>query len=668
MDLLLLIVLGPFILATIAIAISLAFNALVNLYLPKQKSQIKPNKEKSVYTSNNNKTVSSYRKESQSSNPFSHIFPNIYGDGITDSLEVRSSVPSPKPNPPKENKSHITCVDRWAFYEYKSPERLLQMVPQNSYSLLLSDYYEKYNGFYNFFKRKIESRSLMPLGAYCDNFYDWFRGVMAEKENSIIVTGIIDKTSKIQGTLIESALNDYYYICEEHLPHFYKNAFDLLRRCRSKDDYSDYYQIWVKSLEKAVIDGRTPFAVYVNAIGPNENYYIPVEMFFKYVNINTYITFVGEAYIDELQDLICNELNRDYKETNVNFLYRFGNPNVMNDCGPSVDTLCYYWPNNIDGISFTHNTGPTYSYVQAGSVNQKETRQLIKKCENIIRNKVDLPLIGEGWISETVLFRQIESIFENEVVEKHASPIFLGMQHYDVYLPDYKVALEYQGIQHYEPVDIFGGEEGLKRTQERDKKKRDLSNANRVTLIEVMPDYNIEEVVQKICTAANLNNPFTEETLNESIEIEKRTRGELKSGKEKLKKISRKKEKTYTAEEKQKARDNLLSIKSRFNEGYWVKLWYTGYQISNADLLDLGLDDIEKILIELKSEKSKPQENEKASYGDVFKRGINYYKKKGMYEKAIELTHYAIDNSLILPEKTKSFEARLEELYKKKEK
>ncbi len=44
----------------------------------------------------------------------------------------------------------------------------------------------------------------------------------------------------------------------------------------------------------------------------------------------------------------------------------------------------------------------------------------------------------------------------------------------DFYLPDYDIAIECQGIQHFEPIEYFGGAEGLARTKTRDAIKRDL--------------------------------------------------------------------------------------------------------------------------------------------------------------------------------------------------
>ena len=60
----------------------------------------------------------------------------------------------------------------------------------------------------------------------------------------------------------------------------------------------------------------------------------------------------------------------------------------------------------------------------------------------------------------------------------------VGKQSYDVYLEKYKIAIEYQGQQHYEAVSLFGGDEGLKYNQERDRRKKKLSEEHGIKLLE----------------------------------------------------------------------------------------------------------------------------------------------------------------------------------------
>ena len=60
---------------------------------------------------------------------------------------------------------------------------------------------------------------------------------------------------------------------------------------------------------------------------------------------------------------------------------------------------------------------------------------------------------------------------------------WLGLQSLDFYLPEYNVAIECQGIQHFEPIDFFGGKKALKETLERDERKLQLCNENNVKLL-----------------------------------------------------------------------------------------------------------------------------------------------------------------------------------------
>ena len=53
----------------------------------------------------------------------------------------------------------------------------------------------------------------------------------------------------------------------------------------------------------------------------------------------------------------------------------------------------------------------------------------------------------------------------------------------DFYLPDYNIAIECQGKQHFEAIDIFGGNRNFQVTIERDKKKRELCQNNNITLL-----------------------------------------------------------------------------------------------------------------------------------------------------------------------------------------
>ena len=97
-----------------------------------------------------------------------------------------------------------------------------------------------------------------------------------------------------------------------------------------------------------------------------------------------------------------------------------------------------------------------------------------------------MPKIGKGWLNETILFNIVRQIFGelDYMVVHHARPAFLRRQEFDIYIPDLKIAIEYQGKQHYEAIDFFGGKDALKKRQCLDEKKKRLCKNNHILLIE----------------------------------------------------------------------------------------------------------------------------------------------------------------------------------------
>jgi hypothetical protein len=92
------------------------------------------------------------------------------------------------------------------------------------------------------------------------------------------------------------------------------------------------------------------------------------------------------------------------------------------------------------------------------------------------------------WKRETDLFVAVCKAFDGFLVEREASPPWLGRQRLDVFIPEAGLAFEHQGQQHFEAVGVFGGKDALERNRERDARKRDLCAANGVALIEVRFD------------------------------------------------------------------------------------------------------------------------------------------------------------------------------------
>lgn len=91
--------------------------------------------------------------------------------------------------------------------------------------------------------------------------------------------------------------------------------------------------------------------------------------------------------------------------------------------------------------------------------------------------------MGEAWANETLLFQIISEIFPEQKLIRHYRPGFLDNLELDIFIPNLNIGIEYQGIQHFEPIQHWGGKAALERTKERDSRKKALCQKNRIDLI-----------------------------------------------------------------------------------------------------------------------------------------------------------------------------------------
>ncbi|MBB4804572.1 hypothetical protein HNP37_004669 [Flavobacterium nitrogenifigens] len=127
-------------------------------------------------------------------------------------------------------------------------------------------------------------------------------------------------------------------------------------------------------------------------------------------------------------------------------------------------------------------------------------RELARLPENAARTEFGFRKIGEGWISETILFRLVTNAFPLDAIERNIRPDWLENLELDIYLPQRKLAFEYQGQQHFHPIKAWGGSKAFENLQKRDEKKRNICLQLGIVLIEInyteplTLDYLLEKV------------------------------------------------------------------------------------------------------------------------------------------------------------------------------
>ncbi len=131
--------------------------------------------------------------------------------------------------------------------------------------------------------------------------------------------------------------------------------------------------------------------------------------------------------------------------------------------------------------------GDKYNYSKVEYVNSKTKICIICPIHGEFLQAPNKHLLGQGCplCSESKLEEETRILLENNKIRFEYQKRFdwLGKKSLDFYLPDYNIAIECQGKQHFIPSDFFGGEKRLLETKARDKEKAILCKTNDVKLI-----------------------------------------------------------------------------------------------------------------------------------------------------------------------------------------
>lgn len=113
---------------------------------------------------------------------------------------------------------------------------------------------------------------------------------------------------------------------------------------------------------------------------------------------------------------------------------------------------------------------------------QKKSKVFQKKVDDLYMSMLLEKRVKSKWSNEYRLFEILNSHNSDAKYQYHCN--WLGQQSLDIYIETVKIGIEYQGEQHYKPVDVWGGEDALKKNQERDLRKKRLCLENGVRLLE----------------------------------------------------------------------------------------------------------------------------------------------------------------------------------------
>lgn len=107
--------------------------------------------------------------------------------------------------------------------------------------------------------------------------------------------------------------------------------------------------------------------------------------------------------------------------------------------------------------------------------------------------------------SQYKLYSRLCNEFPDLEILYEYSPDWLGKQRFDIYIPKYNIAIEYNGEQHYKPIARFGGVLRYNKTVERDSYKLEKCKANNCKLYVLRYDYKNDDLQEIINTIQSLN-------------------------------------------------------------------------------------------------------------------------------------------------------------------
>jgi hypothetical protein len=157
----------------------------------------------------------------------------------------------------------------------------------------------------------------------------------------------------------------------------------------------------------------------------------------------------------------------------------------------------------IEKFKSVHRDRFDYSLVEFESINTKV--DIICKNHGVFKQTPFMHYSGQGCpfcksskgeirIKNYLDDNSLEYVFQ----KKFDDLIHMGKLSFDFYLPQYNMCVEYDGLQHFESVEYFGGDDNFKNTQIRDQLKNEYCLNNNIYLLRISYlDYdNIEKILE----------------------------------------------------------------------------------------------------------------------------------------------------------------------------
>lgn len=230
---------------------------------------------------------------------------------------------------------------------------------------------------------------------------------------------------------------------------------------------------------------------------------------------------------EEAYNVLLSKLPSDFKIVDFEYTGKYGEVYLQHECGEIIKNSFHYFrnqkivckcqkPNNKKSrdeieeylIKLRHDDYEVCSYA-----NSKEITLRHKTCgtifertfDNIRVNGVKCPSCFNN--ESTGVKKIITFLTENNIdyIKEYSFKDCrdINTLPFDFYIPKYKLCIEYDGIQHFEPVDFFGGESKFKITVIHDEIKNKYCKENGIHLLRI-PYYDLDNIYNIMLNTVNM--------------------------------------------------------------------------------------------------------------------------------------------------------------------
>lgn len=152
--------------------------------------------------------------------------------------------------------------------------------------------------------------------------------------------------------------------------------------------------------------------------------------------------------------------------------------------------------------------GELYNYDNVDYYNKETPVIIICKKHGEFKQTPNAHLTGAGCPkcknkNQTLLFEKLSNTFKQLHFDYEIGIKWLEGQRFDIYNKQYNFAVEYDGEQHYVPIEHFGGESYFQMIQKRDCLKNTKCISNKCKLFRIKFDYSEEDYQELV---DNINN------------------------------------------------------------------------------------------------------------------------------------------------------------------